>query len=104
MPWPKDQGYDDYDSPPLVHEASHELGGQEFLCGNAEKVDEFLQLARTLSEPRIIAFWLREATFFANDGGIGMQRLARSWIGDADTLKRYIGERADLLIESGSIG
>jgi hypothetical protein len=102
IPWPRDQGYDDYESPTLVHAAAQELGGQALLTGDADLVEQFLGLAKDMAEPRIIAFWMRESTFFANDGGVGLQRLARSWVGHPDVVKRYIADHADFLIEQGS--
>lgn len=104
MPWPHDQGYDDHDSPPLIHAAAQELGGQNLLTGSPVHVDAFLQLARNMAEPRVIAFWLREASFFSDDGGAGIQRLAETWKGDQDPLKAYIGRHAGELVEPGTQG
>lgn len=101
MPWPHDQGYDDYESPTLIHAAAQELGGQAFLNGDPGHVDVFLRLSRDMAEPRVVAFWLRYATFFANDGGAGLQRLARGWPSNPDSLKRYLAEHADDLVEPG---
>ena len=102
MPWPHDQGCDDYESSPLIHAAAQELGGQDFLTGNPACMDAFLQLARNLAEPRVIAFWLREAAFFSNDGGVGIRRLAKTWTGNQDPLKAHIASRADNLVEPGA--
>lgn len=99
MPWPHDQGYDDYESPTLIHAAVQDLGGQAFLTGGVEHVEAFLQLSRDLAEPRVIVFWLRYATFFADDGGAGLQQLIRKWEASPDPLKRYIAHHVDKLVE-----
>ena len=104
MPWPHDQGYDDYESPLLSHAAAQELGGQNFLTGSPVHMEVFLQFARSVAEPRVIAFWLREATFFSDDGGAGIRRLAEAWTGDQDPLKAYIGRHAGNLVEPGTQG
>ena len=103
MPWPRDQGWDEHDSPMAIHEASSELGGQALLTGGLAEVNAFLDVSRRLASPRVIAFWLRGATFFANDGGLGLQRRAREWRGDSDSLKRYIGALADHLVDPDSL-
>ena len=102
MPWPHDQGYDDYDSPPLIYAAAQDLGGQDFLTGGPANMEAFLQVARRVAEARVVAFWLREATFFSNDGGAGIQQLARGWQGSTDPLKAYIGRHAHHLVEPGA--
>jgi len=100
MPWPQDQRYDDYESPALIHAAVQELGGQMFLSGSAAQVETFLELSRGLAEPRVIAFWLRHAIFFADDGGVGLQQLLRGWQSASDSTKRYLAERADDLVDA----
>jgi hypothetical protein len=99
MPWPFDQGYDDYESPTLIHAAVQELGGQAFLTGDADHVEVFLQLSREIAEPRAIVFWLRQATFFADDGGSGLQQLIRTWQSSPDPLKRYVAGHVDEVVE-----
>jgi hypothetical protein len=54
-----------------------------------------------MAEPRVVAFWLRHATFFADDGGAGLQQLARGWQSSPDPLKRYIAAHVDDLAEPG---
>lgn len=101
MPWPQDQGYDDYESPALIFEATQELGGQAFLSGDAAHMEEFLRLSGALAEPRVIGFWLRYATFYSNDGGVGIQRLVGGWESSQDPLKHYLASHVNDLVETG---
>lgn len=100
MPWPRDQGYDDYESPALIYAAAQELGGQSFLTGDAAQVEIFLDLSRGMAEPRVVGFWLRESTFFADDGGAGLQRLVSGWISSPDSLKSYLAGHVGDLVEA----
>jgi hypothetical protein len=102
-PSPHDQGYDIYEAPALIHAVAQTMGGQAFLCGGASEVQRFLDAARDLAEPRVIAFWLQQATFFADDAGLGLQGLARTWRSDSDPLKRYIAQHSEHLVDPDNL-
>lgn len=104
MPWPRDQGYDVYESPALIYAATQELGGQSFLTGDPARVETFLAFAQTLAEPRVIVFWLRASTFFADDAGAGLQRLVAGWVTSPDPLKSYLARHVDQLVEASGPG
>ncbi|MCE4557880.1 hypothetical protein [Pelomonas cellulosilytica] len=101
MPWPHDQGYDDYESPSLIYEAAQDIGGQAFLTGDAALVEAFLELSRNMAEPRVVGFWLRYASFYSDDDGAGLQQLVGGWRSSTDPLKRYLAEHAKDLVEAG---
>ena len=101
MPWPHDQGYDDFESPSLIYEAAQDIGGQAFLTGDAALVETFLEFARNMAEPRVVGFWLRYATFYSDDEGAGLQQLAHGWRSSPDPLKRYLAVHVEDLVEAG---
>jgi hypothetical protein len=56
------------------------LGRQQFLCGNPGRVDEFFESVPEGTESSLVFEWLCLGMMYADDGGAGLQFLARTWL------------------------
>ncbi len=85
-----ERGEDIYEASVLIRRTAERLGNQQFLCGNPGWVEEFFESVPEGTESSLVFEWLRLSMMYADDGGVGFQSLARTWLNSTNPHKLFI--------------
>jgi hypothetical protein len=93
-----ERGEDICEALPLIHEAAQTFGGQSLFCGEPSSVDTFFATIPSFADPSLAFEWLRISMSYANDGGVGLRSLAKSWTNSSNPHKAYISQHIEELV------